>query len=102
MRTDPYIKEVSSLGIMARCKDDYDPWRCCFHPELSPGESYPVTHIRMTSDFTYLKLEGKDGCYNSVCFDFLIGGNEHDIYNDIRCWSEPLIRRMQLFEKETE
>lgn len=100
MRTDPYIKDVSSLGITARCKDDYDPWRCRFHRELTPGETYHVTRIRMTPDFTYIWLEGREDSYNSVSFEFLVDGREHDIYTDERCWSDTLIHRLQALEEK--
>lgn len=102
MRTDPYIQDVSSLGITARCVDNYDPWRCRFHPELTQGESYHVTHIRMTPDFTYIWLEGREGTYNSVSFEFLLDGAEHDIYSDERCWSEMLKRRLNALEEKYE
>lgn len=100
MRTDPYIKDVSSLGITAICNDNYDPWRCRFHHGLIPGESYHVTHIRMTPDFTYIWLEGREENYNSVSFGFLLDGREHDIYSDERCWSDMLKRRMQALEEK--
>lgn len=99
MRNDSFNKDVSSLGIMARCKDIYETWRGITHWELTPGEIYHVTHIRMSSDFTYVTLEGGDKTYNSVCFEFLIDGNKHDIYSDERCWSDALIRRHQALEE---
>lgn len=99
MRTDPYIKDVSSLGITARCKDNYDPWRCRFYRGIIQGESYHVTHIRMTSDFTYIKLEDKEDTYNSVNFEFILDGKEHDIYSDNRCMSDVLLLRQQILEE---
>lgn len=100
MHTDPYIQDVSSLGITARCVDNYDPWHCRFLPELTTGESYHVTHIRMTPDFTYIWLEGREGSYNSVSFEFLLDGVEHDICSDERCWSESLKRRQHALEEK--
>lgn len=100
MRIDPFNKDVSSLGIMARCKHIYDTWRGITHWELTPGEKYHVTHTRMSSDYTYVTLEGRDKTYNSVCFEFLIDGKEHDIYSDERCWSDALIRLHKALEEK--
>lgn len=54
----------------------------------------------MSSDYTYVTLEGRDKTYNSVCFEFLIDGKEHDIYTDERCWSDALIRRHKALEEK--
>lgn len=99
MEENRYIKDVSCLGITAMCKDIYDIWRGEVHSELCPGEIYKVTHIRMTSDFCYIWLEGKDGNYNSVSFDFFLDGKEHDIFSDERCWSDALIRRNEILQE---
>jgi len=99
---DIYRKDVSQLHITALCKNNYDPWRCHFHPELTPGEIYKVTHIRMTSDFTYINLEDKEGSYNSVSFDFFLDGEPHNIYEDERCQSEALIRRDRALREQYE
>jgi len=101
MSSDPYITDVSALGISALCVEAYDPWQARFHPELSPGETYRVTHVRMTTDITYIRLEGKDGNYNSVSFKFMIEGKAHNIYSDERCRSEMLKHRLARTERNS-
>jgi len=100
MNIDPFIKDVSTLGITARCLHIYDTWRGITHGNLTPGECYHVTHIRMTSDYTYITLEGEGGTYSSVCFEFMIDGKEHNIFTDERCWSDELIRRHRMLEEK--
>ena len=87
---DNWTKDVSALGIEALSKNNYDRWRRKSYDNLKVGSKYKVTHIRMTTDFTFISLEGIEGSFNSVAFDFFIDGKEHNIYTDERCFSDAL------------
>ena len=88
-----WIKDVSELGLKAKCIHIFDTWRGDTYEVLTPGEIYEISHIRMTTDFTYIYLKGVEGDFNSVCFEFYLDGKEHDICNDERCWSDALVKR---------
>ena len=90
---DRWIKDVSELGLTAKCIHIFDGWRGDTYDVLTPGETYEISHIRMTDDFTYIFLKGMEDDFNSVCFEFYLDGKEHDIYSDERCWSDALIMR---------
>ena len=55
-----------------------------FHPilELEEGKEYRVKNVSMGGSFTYIELEGYEGSYNSVNFDFYKDGIPHDIFRD--------------------
>ena len=88
-----WIKDVTNLGIKAKCIDFYDTWRGRTHNNLKVDEMYKITHIYMTTDITYLYLDGVEGDFNSRCFEFYLNNKKHDISSDERCWSDALIER---------
>ncbi len=90
---DLYLKDVSDYDITAQCVKNYDPLRREIIPELTPGETYNVTHIRMLSDFTFIYLKGRECSYNSVNFKFFRNGEPHELYQDEHCMSDGIIFR---------
>ena len=96
LNSNRWIKDVSNLDLKAKCIDIYDTWRGITHNNLKIGEMYKITHIYMTTDFTYLYLEGLEGDFHSMCFDFYQNGEKHDIWSDKRCWSDALLQRHQI------
>ena len=93
-----WIKDVSNLDLKAKCIDIYDTWRGITHNNLKIGEMYKITHIYMTTDLSYLYLDGFEGDFNSICFEVYLNGKKHNISSDEQCWSDALIERHRLLE----
>ncbi len=47
-------------------------WGNCSDPsKLKEGKTYTITEVHFHSWHTKLELEGRDGYYNSVCFELV-------------------------------
>lgn len=94
---DRYTKDIREIHIQAVCKDIFDLWKGeCY--ELVIGKTYLVSHVRLTTDFCYISLEGLLGTFNALCFSFLDNGKEIDITQDTRCYSEALKNCLRLLD----
>lgn len=61
---------------------DWDKKRC--QELLKLGELYEVHYVSMGQSHTHIYLEGIDGCFNSVNFDFYENGEPIIIQRDPR------------------
>lgn len=92
-RKDRYTKDIKALHILAVCKDIFDLWKGeCYDLEI--GKTYLVSHVRLTIDFCYISLEGFSGTFNALCFTFLDNGKDIDITQDIRFFSDSILKSM--------
>jgi len=51
---------------------------------LVVGKDYPISKIIMGQSYTSVYLEGFDGAFNSVHFEFFEDGHPFNIYSDSR------------------
>ncbi len=83
----PAIVKTYLLIIMGKIKPKFQPgdkvkyigatkeqtrWGGCSDPtKLKEGKTYTITNVSFHSWHTKIELEGRDGQFNSVCFELL-------------------------------
>lgn len=78
------------MDIIAKVRTMNGGWECeqkAFAEKgFQVGQTFNVTSIDMGGFCTYIKLEGQEGSFNSVYFDFFdtITENKVDVYKDKR------------------